>query len=192
MCRAELNRVDLELLGLRDATRDLVDGVDFENPAPAGDPVSIEITCMPDTDTRVDFDLVVLRRAGQGFFDVAVEFDDIFCSAKADCAAADGQPQRLLFDPATGLRVPTLVVALTCTTGTDEPTELWLSPPVLTCDGVDTPLPIDRSDAGNVFAENPAGPIAGAPLPIAAPARSTGRRPSMPTGPSLSTRCPRA
>jgi len=40
----------------------------------------------------------VVRAANQGFFDVAVSFDDIFCAAKFDCENADHTPLELLFD----------------------------------------------------------------------------------------------
>jgi len=70
-----------------------------------------------------------LRRANQGFFDVAVNFDDIFCSAKVDC------PSRLLHNPNTDLREATAVVALACTSGEGSPTYLHASDLTLTCTG---------------------------------------------------------
>ncbi len=60
-----------------------------------------------------------MRDANQGFFDVAINFEDVFCSAKLDCTYDnDGNvPINLLFDPVTGERRQTAVVALACTQG---------------------------------------------------------------------------
>ncbi|MCA9515731.1 MAG: hypothetical protein KC635_12365 [Myxococcales bacterium] len=73
--------------------------------------------CDANADTAVTFDLTVMRAANQGFFDVAVEFDDIFCSAKLDCAYDDAgeEPIELLFRD--GVRSQTAVVGFACTGG---------------------------------------------------------------------------
>lgn len=54
-----------------------------------GNPVgcTLDVLCEENADAPVQFDFTVLREANQGFFDVAVNFDDIFCSAKFDCSA---------------------------------------------------------------------------------------------------------
>ena len=97
-------------------------------------PISRQAVCAANTDTAVDFDIALLRQAGQGFFDIAVSFHDIFCSAKVDCEYDDGAPIHLLHAPG-GDRGPTLVVALACTAGPDEaePTSLHMSALKLTC-----------------------------------------------------------
>jgi len=79
-------------------------------------PLSRDFTCVEGRDVPVTFDITLARAANQGFFDVAVAFEDIFCSAKLDCEGADEQPLELLFD-ATGARARTAVVALACTGG---------------------------------------------------------------------------
>jgi len=97
-------------------------------------PIAKETACRQDVDTPVDFDIALLRQAGQGFFDIAVSFRDIFCSAKVDCEYDSGSPIHLLHDP-DGDRGPTMVVALACTAGPDEalPTSLHMSALKLTC-----------------------------------------------------------
>ena len=156
---ANPNRVSLELLELRDAGGALTDPTDFKNPAPAGSPVFVDRTCLPNADVPVTFDLTVMRRANQGFFDVAVNFEDLFCSAKIDCERDNGATLDLLFDPTSGDRIPTVVMTLACTGGLAADTHLWLDRPLLTCGGNTIALPIDGDEPGQVFVENPPGPI---------------------------------
>lgn len=90
-------------------------------PLPAGSWVvppelSQPVECLSNQDHRVVFDLTVARSANQGFFDIAVSFEDIFCSAKLDCVGQDGQPLDLLHEPG-GERGPTIVIAFACTAG---------------------------------------------------------------------------
>jgi len=82
-------------------------------------------SCVANSDTAVMFDVTIARQANQGFFDVAVSFDDIFCSAKLDCTDA------LLFHGND--RATTLVVAFACTTGNGTTTVLDLDSIALTC-----------------------------------------------------------
>jgi len=46
-----------------------------------------DVTCRPNADVAVTFDLTVLRAAQQGFFDIAVNLSDVFCSAKKLCGS---------------------------------------------------------------------------------------------------------
>lgn len=92
-------------------------------------PCTINKACVENSDVPVEFNLTVMRDANQGFFDIAVEFDDIFCSAKLDCKAA------LLHD-AEGNRAATAVVGFACTAGENEQTYMYVSDLVLTCDGL--------------------------------------------------------
>ncbi|TNF24881.1 MAG: hypothetical protein EP329_24140 [Deltaproteobacteria bacterium] len=94
-------------------------------PLPVGDwvnPTPIERTfpCVADEDVAVAFELTVLQRARQGFFDVAVSFDDVFCSAKLDCCVEEGgactSDIALLHDDA-GARGTTFVLGFACTAG---------------------------------------------------------------------------
>ncbi len=114
----------------------------FENPTSTG-PLSRVITCSDNADVSVQFDVSLMRPAEQGFFDVAVSFNDIFCSAKFDCcddADGDGcdasgdEDIELLFQPG-GARGPTMVLGLACTAtvGTTAETELYLDALELDC-----------------------------------------------------------
>ena len=163
--------------------------------APSG--CQLATTCSPNGDTPVRFDLTVMREANQGFFDVAVNFEDIFCSAKVDCESADGQALRLLFDEA-GNRVETVVFALDCTDGdapgsgdeaTSASTHLYLDDLELACDD-DVDLSQDPADPtpprryrvdpsrgpGNVYAGH-----IGVPTPLVQAAVYEGRE-ALPNG----------
>jgi hypothetical protein len=96
----------------------------YQNPCPATAPCQLERPCRENADTLVVFDLTVMRDANQGFFDVAVNFEDIFCSAKLDCVP------ELLHRPG-GERDLTAVLAFACTSGAD--TCLYVNNPTLTC-----------------------------------------------------------
>lgn len=89
----------------------------WKNPAPPERPATLPATCVAGSDAGVTFSLTLMRAAEQGFFDVAVTFADIFCSAKADCRRDGGAPLELLFNPLTERRETTVVMGFTCTTG---------------------------------------------------------------------------
>lgn len=89
----------------------------FQNPAPEGSPVVVTANCQPNRDMPVVFNLTVMREANQGFFDIAVNFSDIFCSAKFDCVDAQGGDMDLLHNPTTGQRDQTVVMGFACTSG---------------------------------------------------------------------------
>ena len=102
--------VRLTLTSLYDADGGEIDPASYENPTP----LARSTTCAPNADTPVRFDITLMRRAEQGFFDVAVAFSDIFCSAKFDCRGEDGEPIALLHDPLTEARSTTMVMAFAC------------------------------------------------------------------------------
>lgn len=111
---------------------------DWRDPCPAG--CTLEVDCAPNRDTLVRFDLAVMRDARQGFFDVAVSFSDIFCSAKLDTCYADGDDADLLDDPIELLhgagedRDWTAVFGFACTAGPDASgTELMMGPLAVVC-----------------------------------------------------------
>ncbi|MCA9516917.1 MAG: hypothetical protein KC635_18370, partial [Myxococcales bacterium] len=90
--------------------------------------------CVPNGDARVDFDVTVMRPAQQGFFDVVVNFEDVFCSAKVDCVREGDAPIELVFDPVSGQRIPTVVVAFACSDGDDDAaTHLYMDDLKLYC-----------------------------------------------------------
>ena len=119
------------------------DALDFQNPTVAG-PLTQRVACRENTDVAVQFDVALMRPASQGFFDIAVAFSDIFCSAKFDCcrdanhddvcASGGAEDLTLLFD-AGGARARTMVLGLACTAGveTGVDTELYLDAIALDC-----------------------------------------------------------
>jgi len=123
------NEVEVTLQTLSDSVGTLA-ATDWVNPTPA----AREFTCVEGADTAVTFDLTVLRRAAQGFFDIGVSFDDLFCSAKLDCVDDEGGPLELLHD-ADGDRAQTVVLALACTAGQNQATTLYLDDVAIACDG---------------------------------------------------------
>jgi len=130
---AGTNTVTVELLALyRGAAGDVVvDAASYDNPGP----ISRDVTCLADRDVPVTFDVTLVRAATQGFFDVTITFDDIFCAAKLDCEDPDGDPIALLSDSA-GARRPTVVLGFACTADTAaDDTVLYLDDVVLSCNG---------------------------------------------------------
>jgi len=105
-----------------DSGEELGEG-DWVKPAP----MVKSVDCVANADVLVAFNVTVMRNATQGFFDIAVNFSDIFCSAKLDC-----QPQ-LLHNPATGNRDLTAVVAFACTSGEGQDTTLYWGDAAIVC-----------------------------------------------------------
>jgi len=144
-CDADVgdNTVTVEVL-------ELYEGQDGSTPLAAGSwknpgPLSREFTCEANRDVAVDFDITVVRAATQGFFDVAVTFDDLFCSAKLDCVDA------LLHQPGGG-RGRTAVLALACASDADgADTTLYLDDLELTC-GAQTVTVDPSAGPGNLEA----------------------------------------
>jgi hypothetical protein len=110
-----------------------LDAASYANPCPAPGGCVLTRTCRENADTQVVFNLTVLRGANQGFFDVAVNFEDIFCSAKFDCESPSGGPIELLHDPATGRRSTTAVLGFACTSGAGSETWLYMNDVTITC-----------------------------------------------------------
>jgi len=113
--------------------------IPFQNPAPEGQPLIVEASCRPNGDTPVKFDLTIMRDASQGFFDVGVQFSDIFCSAKFDCLDDDGGDLELLFNGRE--RDRSVVLGFACTAGPNNSTWLHLSDVHVECDPVEGPGP---------------------------------------------------
>ncbi len=141
------NSVTLELLDLMSGTTPTpIDDDTYDNPCAEIDdwdgdraaladgedaygPCTINARCVENSDVLVAFNITVMRDAHQGFFDIAVNFDDIFCSAKLDCNDE-------LLHNAGGERDATAIVAFACTAGANEQTFIQLSDLVLTCDAL--------------------------------------------------------
>jgi len=111
-------------------------------------PLELTFDCLDGADVFVQFDVVLLKPAQQGFFDIAVDIAGVFCSAKFDCCADDDgdgvcsgdETIRLLYD-ADSLRGPTVVLAFACTSGGEVTPELLLDD-----------IAVDCSDDGQPFA----------------------------------------
>lgn len=127
---APTNFVEVTLDELRDTDDGIIDASTWQNPTPLVRPAA----CEANRDTAVTFNITILRDAKQGFFDVAVNFSDIFCSAKFDCRDDEDQPLELLFDPATQQRDTTMVLAFACTAGLNKTTFLHMSDVYVECD----------------------------------------------------------
>lgn len=151
---ANPNTVTVTLDSLVDTTGRTLVGDDWKQPPP----MVKSVVCAPNADVQVAFELTVLRAARQGFFDVVVDLDDVFCSAKMDCQ------DKLLHRPGPdGERDLTAVVAFACTAGQLAPgvpdeTYLYWGDAAIVCrdNGVVTqrfPVPTHRPEGNN-------GPIA--------------------------------
>jgi hypothetical protein len=93
----------------------------FQDPSAAG-PLTRTVTCGANRDAIATFDVTLARPAEQGFFDVAVSFNDLFCAAKLDCCqalAGGGCEDITLLHDATGQRATTYVLGFACTPGAD-------------------------------------------------------------------------
>ena len=125
----------------------------WQDPCPNG--CTLDLLCAENADTLASFDLTILRQANQGFFDVAVTFEDIFCSAKVDCRDDEGDPLKLLFHPTTQERDTTVVVGFACTAGPSDVTRtiLYRDPLVVTCGGNAISL-APALDNGNAYSAN--------------------------------------
>jgi len=125
------NTVTLTIDELRGPGDAVIDPATWDDPGE----LSRDFTCVEGADVAVTFDVTVVRAATQGFFDVAVSFDDIFCSAKLDCVDEDGDPLLLLHD-STGARARSAVVGLACTGGLGSvDTAIYRDALPVTCDG---------------------------------------------------------
>jgi hypothetical protein len=133
----------------------------YANPCPAPGGCVLSRPCRENQDTPVVFNLTVLRSANQGFFDIAVNFEDIFCSAKFDCEGPNGKLQ-LLHDPATNQRATTVVLGFACTSGANQETWLYMNDVVVTCrdrvtNAVTSVTSIDPSEGPGNMGDN--GPL---------------------------------
>jgi len=87
----------------------------------------LDVLCVENADTPVTFNFTIMGQADQGFFDIAVNFDDVFCSAKLDDCNTTGAKINLIFDPTTGERINTIVAAVSCTGGPGDAVDTQLN-----------------------------------------------------------------
>jgi len=132
--------------------------VAFQNPTSTA-PLTQVVTCVENSDAFVQFDVALMRPAQQGFFDIAVNFNNIFCSAKFDCCNDSGGTGcvdlDLLFN-ADGARDTTMVLGFACTAGARAgvETELYLDALQLDCT---SPTNFDTGFGADITL-NPSGP----------------------------------
>ena len=143
------NSVELVLEELDEGNGVPIDVGTYMNPTP----LIKNATCVANADVPVTFDITIARAASQGFFDVAVSFEDIFCSAKLDCVR-DGTNDdlELLHNPLAGnQRDLTAVFGFACTASpTGSETYLYMDQPVITCANLTDPITVDITGLGNV------------------------------------------
>jgi|GEM_PF-1043040 len=146
------NTVELRLTALYDGSGEIDTG-SYMNPTP----IRREATCVADADVAVTFDISLARRAEQGFFDIAVQFSDVFCSAKLDCLSDQGGDLELLHHPGGG-RDLTAVLGFACTASLSGDTYLYMDDPYVSCTGLGEDVTLDASGIGNVApTANPGG-----------------------------------
>jgi hypothetical protein len=77
----------------------------YQNPC-GSQGCTLPVTCEENADTPVTFNFTIMGQADQGFFDIAVNFDDVFCSAKMDDCNTEDQPIQLVFDTTETVLAP--------------------------------------------------------------------------------------
>ncbi|TNF31181.1 MAG: hypothetical protein EP329_12765, partial [Deltaproteobacteria bacterium] len=167
---AQPHTVSIRVDGLYAAGDALLPADTWANPS-TPTPVSLSTTCVPGIDVPVSFDLTLMRRASQGFFDIAVSFDDIYCSAKLDCVDPDDGGPILLVHGPDGDRAPSVVMALSCVDPSGGDLRLYLTDVAIDC-GVG-PIALDLSGGPGVLfgAADPA------PVPLLQAMRFSGLQP---------------
>ncbi len=138
---------------------------EWDNPYPPnGTGLTVPFACNENEDTQVTFNFVIMRDANQGFFDVAVNFANVFCSAKLDTCNLDGQTGaegdiNLMFSNTggglPGPRTKTAVLAFACSGGAEASgninTRLFLDDINLTCASGTTILSTDAIEGNQMF-----------------------------------------
>lgn len=131
------NTATLWVDGLYAADRSAEIGA-WQDPCPNG--CALTFACRENQDTAVTFDLTIMRDARQGFLDLAVTFDDIFCSAKLDscypndtASLDDDRHIELLFGD-DQQRDWTAVFGFACSGGDASPTTLAYGVVEVRCD----------------------------------------------------------
>jgi len=121
-------RVELVLLELRDTMGNVIPPTSYHNPTSPEHPLVESVPC----EHSAVFDMDLALDEDEGFFDVGVKFDEVFCSAKVDCRDGQGDPLKLLFPPGGSARAETAIFGLACTSSHGA-TWLYLDQLVVTC-----------------------------------------------------------
>ncbi len=135
---------------------------DWVNPCPAPQGCTVVTTCEAGQDVTATFDLTVLREANQGFFDVAVSFEDVFCTAQLDCqrqGPSGSEPLELLLDPVSGQRVPSAMLSFACTAGAGSDTHLLLQESLECDDMAPIVFPLSHREGQFYTASNRPSPL---------------------------------
>lgn len=105
----------------------------WDDPCPEG--CAIDFRCASEADAAVRFDPMITQAAGDGFFDIAVAFADLFCTARLACEGGADSGREPLVDPATGQPGPTVFVELACTgdAGDSRDLALAMTPVTIAC-----------------------------------------------------------
>jgi len=137
------NTVTLWVDGLYNGAKTVEMG-EWQDPCPNG--CQLQVDCVENQDSLVEFNLTIMREANQGFFDIAVNFEDIFCSAKLDTCYEGGAHIRLLHgSDSDATRDWTAVFGFACTAGAgDAATTLLYGNLEVRCGS--THFPIDPTD----------------------------------------------
>jgi hypothetical protein len=162
---ANPHRIELTLLEMRTGPGQVIPPSQYRNPAPPDNPVVATANCVENADVPVVINLTIMRNAQQGFFDIGVTFDDIFCSAKFDCRR-NGNPFTFLHNE-EGVRDYTVILGFACTSGGDgqgggQSTWLHLTEVVVQClDGLanDAPVTLMLDPSGPEGNNGPAAPL---------------------------------
>lgn len=120
----------------------LIAGTDYENPCPApSSPTEdngciLTAPCEENADSKIEFNLTVMRNASLGFFDTIVRFQDLFCAAKLDCLDEENAPLTYLYDAGAGADGVTAVLGFACSGGDGiDDVFLYLDEISVTCSG---------------------------------------------------------
>ena len=113
---------DIYTGGTVDTGTPLTAGEDYINPCPAptegeDNGCVLVADCAQNEDTKIEFNLTVMRQASLGFFDTVVKISDVFCAAKLDCEDQNDDALTYLHDPATDADGETAVLGFTCLGG---------------------------------------------------------------------------
>ncbi len=112
---------------------------------------TLEFDCIANADTLAEFNFTVIRDAENGFFDIAVRFDNIYCASKYDDCYSNNQDITLFSDDDGDHK--TGVYALACTAPLGSDVDLHYGNLAVVCSGFTFPINPNvsaRTDAASV------------------------------------------
>lgn len=93
---------------------------------------TIHVDCVPNADTPAEFNFTLVRGSSQGFFDIAVRFESMFCSSKLDTCYDGTKHVEQMFN-ADGSSAWTAVLGLSCTSPAGSDINLHYGQIAVTC-----------------------------------------------------------